>query len=509
MAIPRRTSTIASVIFAWAAACLPAVAQSDYMFRYFDPAGDAHVRRADYGNDAALDPSSTLPDIRQVSVCGWMPDDPVTDPYRGQSVSSRTAHIFRLQLVIDGLVNPPGSLGSGGTFFEPFQFGPSPVYGFIEIDMDDDRNTGGELGTVATTRYLANVGRFGVLPTGSIRERAARSGLESDWDDDFYTEPYFERSGAEFELALCGCFPTVVVAEGGDQNGQFDAGETWIVQGRFFRRAGGYREASAMFGGSEPQLYDPVVQLQFSHEIAGNRTSITLVYSLDMQGAAMLTGQPQQPIDSVIDLAGNHSSVAEAIQDVIDGANGDHGGPLTGPVWHLAHRWAGKPRQNALDVEDWRFGGLVGTACINEGECPFAWTDVGFDEDSVGDMDGDGDVDSLDANVFDAALAVLDGSWEDADGTANGVFVIGNFAANFNLLDFDYDGVVGPADREVIAPTPTCPGDFNSDGFVNSQDFLDFLTAFFSLDCRSDVNMDGFINSQDFFEFLSRFFVPC
>lgn len=54
-----------------------------------------------------------------------------------------------------------------------------------------------------------------------------------------------------------------------------------------------------------------------------------------------------------------------------------------------------------------------------------------------------------------------------------------------------------------------CLGDFNHDNFVNSQDFFDFLTSFFSQLPNADFNNDGFINSQDFFDFLVAFFQGC
>jgi hypothetical protein len=56
---------------------------------------------------------------------------------------------------------------------------------------------------------------------------------------------------------------------------------------------------------------------------------------------------------------------------------------------------------------------------------------------------------------------------------------------------------------------PTCRADFNHDTVVNSQDFFDFLTAFFSNDPSSDFNHDTILNSQDFFDFLTAFFAGC
>jgi hypothetical protein len=72
------------------------------------------------------------------------------------------------------------------------------------------------------------------------------------------------------------------------------------------------------------------------------------------------------------------------------------------------------------------------------------------------------------------------------------------------MCDNEYWGrfLVGTAPR-------TCPADFNHDGLANSQDFFDFLTAFFSGAPAADFNHDGATNSQDFFDFLTAFFAGC
>ncbi|MBC7771497.1 MAG: DUF11 domain-containing protein, partial [Pyrinomonadaceae bacterium] len=64
-------------------------------------------------------------------------------------------------------------------------------------------------------------------------------------------------------------------------------------------------------------------------------------------------------------------------------------------------------------------------------------------------------------------------------------------------------------DAEVVAAPPACPADFNNDSLLNSQDFFDFLAAFFSLLPSADFNGDAFVNSQDFFDFVAAFFVGC
>jgi hypothetical protein len=52
----------------------------------------------------------------------------------------------------------------------------------------------------------------------------------------------------------------------------------------------------------------------------------------------------------------------------------------------------------------------------------------------------------------------------------------------------------------------SCPCDWNASGNINSQDFFDFLSAFFT--GNGDFNCDSVNNSQDFFDFLACFFNP-
>jgi hypothetical protein len=81
-------------------------------------------------------------------------------------------------------------------------------------------------------------------------------------------------------------------------------------------------------------------------------------------------------------------------------------------------------------------------------------------------------------------------------------FVPGFFYAS-NFWEVGFDNV------RVETLGDTCRADFNGDDSVNSQDFFDFLAAFFESDPAADFNADKVVNSQDFFDFLTAFFAGC
>ncbi len=129
----------------------------------------------------------------------------------------------------------------------------------------------------------------------------------------------------------------------------------------------------------------------------------------------------------------------------------------------------------------------------------------------LGDIDGDGDLDWMVSNFSssDCRLFLNNGA---------GVFT---FFRTFTLpqsgsctifADLDSDGDVDLCLVDELADVAHlyenfCPADFNNDNVVTSQDFFDFIAAFFS--GNADFNNDGLTTSQDFFDFLAAFFAGC
>ncbi|RMH13818.1 MAG: hypothetical protein D6695_03090, partial [Planctomycetota bacterium] len=184
---------------------------------WIDDLGDAAFRRTDSGNNGMLPPGIDPIDLVGVTVTGWQTLTPTTDPYSG--TVAQDADLMRIRLEFDGLVAPPGPIGIGqaGGAYDPLRFGDRPVYGFIDFDIDDDKDTGGELAGAAQNRYLANVGRFGMTPHDSISERVAV--WSEDLDTNFYSVPQYERTGAEMTFVMCGCWIPQIISQDGNMDG--------------------------------------------------------------------------------------------------------------------------------------------------------------------------------------------------------------------------------------------------------------------------------------------------
>lgn len=466
-----------------------------------DFVGDVLLRRTDAGGQTPLLPFAIMPDVISVSLLPWQPLDPACDPYIGLPTGSTDAHLVRLDVLLNGLVCPPGPLGLNGAEFAPDRFGHSPLYGFFEIDLDNDRNTGGELASAAKHRTLAVGSRYSARPSDPLLLDRAPT-CTADFDTDWQSPPFFERTGTDFALSFCGCYDSVVVSETGNMDGRMDPGETLIVRGRFFQRAGGYRAASNMQGGSGPGAYDPWVNVRFQHEPVSNLTLVSLVYPLTMAGAASLAGEPVQPIDSFIDEQGSHSSIEEALADLVAAAHGQ----LWGLAGELTSRWIKKEPQDFLNPLLWGVSFAVGTTYAEQGNGFYAWTDIGFTM-LRGDVDGDGAVTPADQAAVQSALNTLDGSPTDQDGVVDGVVVLGTPGQDFSLFDLNGDTLLSASDVTWFSFSAPCNPDWNRDGVVDVPDIFDFLTDWFN--DNGDFNNDGVSAVDDIFLFLTSWFQGC
>ncbi|MFI4915644.1 MAG: hypothetical protein ACIAS6_03935 [Phycisphaerales bacterium JB060] len=458
---------------------------------FADPVGDAVLRPTDRGGTGTVHPDAVLPDIVSLAISGWAPFSPASDPYSGTVIDSEGADIFRVQLVLDGLVNPPGTLGLSGQPFDPFRFGTSPVVGFIEMSVDRREDTGGHLGAAAESRFMANVARFGTRPEGSIGERIAET--SEDYDRNLFTGPAFERSGADWSLAFCGCSAVTLVSEVGNGNGLFESGETMIVCGRFFTRSEGYIPPSGMSGGSVPGAYDPWVEVRFQHDTGSDRTTVTFVGAVTNRGYGQLAGTPTPPINFRAD---DGWSIEEGVTDLIDSSKS-----ASGEAWVLIEDWDGRDIEDSLEPNRWEVSALVGTAFTDAFvDGLYVWTDVGFDLEP-GNVDGDYTVGPMDAQAVRDWVYDNDGSMIDADGVKDGRVTLDGPPYGFSLYDLDADGVTRHEDLALYGPR----ADLTDDGVLDIFDFLAFQNLFDAGDLRADFDLSETLDIFDFLAFQNAF----
>ncbi len=474
---------------------------------------DAVARPTAAGGVVDLMPSvQTLPDLRSIKIGLWQPTAPAVDQFEGEWTLS--GGFVRIDLTFDGWLNPPGPVNfeSAGPP-EPMLYGPNPVLGFLELDVDNNFDTGGEL-DAPQFRYLGAVGRFGARISSPevYGQRMATSG--NDFDTNFETPPYYEQSGEEFHLALFGEeLAEPIIVRSGNDDLFFERGETWELRGYFLHRAHGFEDCT--FGGGEQGIgvYEPLVALLFQHLTTNDTTVVSLVYQLDNPAAARVNGVIiVQPLNfNALD----QSSVLEALTELyiaVEFALMNSTECLALPSYDLLQGW-GEPTQPAdyLDPRLWRTNALFGTilSAAPASAGGLVWTDVRPNA-VPGDFDGDGHHDEVDAAQLMSWIQDHDGVGGDDDGTDDGAVTLPNFPANFNMLDTNYDGLVqtsdfwppkladgdgdfdvdlddwsilascitGPAPNVVIAAVPCETFDFTHDQDVDLKDAAVFQRVF-------------------------------
>lgn len=466
-----------------------------------DLAGDAVPRPMDPGTVLPFDLGAHRPiDLLRIRTGRWAPEDAAVDLFTGAFMDE--GPFVRLDLELRGLINPPGYLDDFS--FMPFRYGPHPVFGFVEIDMDDDVWTGGEL-DAPEYRYLGNVVRFGGSPSRvEFADRVALDG--SAFDGDFETPPYVERHGEEFHLALLGdeFHPGDLDEVEGNGNLVFDAGETWTFRGRFFHRAHGFEPFSFVEGGRYPGEYMPDCELQFHHDIGIDVTRVSLVFSLTQVGAGLMRDEAPEPINQD---PTDHASVLEALADLQLSA---FFLPTTGTdisEEDIIRDWSKRDPEACLDPTAWSITAILGSSYTvpSPGDVFFVWTDV-YPNVVVGDVDGSGMYDGRDRQQIAQHIA----SHDAADGVPDGVVTIHDFATDFSIYDVNYDGQVDAFDL-----TPEFPdGDGDRDGDLDLFDFAMLQRCFgvatgTSPECRAmDLIHDSIINLADTDEFNRRFNGP-
>ncbi len=461
--------------------------------RYVDPGYDAVAHPTDPGATASFDPvAHHPPDLIEIRLGSWEPDVPSVDLFIGAFVADASdADFFRLDLTLRGLINPPGDVRPAS--FQPFRYGPNPLYGFVEIDMDENVNTGGEL-IAPQYRYLGNVVRFGGrISDGPLVGREAID--TSAFDDDITTDPKVDRSGEEFHLAfLGGEFSTSQIERiAGDADAVFETGETWQITAPFFHRAHGFEDFSFVEGGLLPGEYMPDVTVQFHHDLPNDETIVSLVFALTQKGAGKQGNLPPEPWD--FDPT-NQVSIEEALSDLQVSAEFFEKFPTGDPNEAEIRAWANQDPLESLEPESWRVTALLGSsysAPVPDGVF-YVWSDI-YPNVFLGDVSGD-------EETGDDDIAEIEQYLEDHDlddGILDGIVVIEGFASDFSLFDVNQDGRVHGLDLLC----DQADGDGDDDGRVDLRDFAQLqncvnVGALAESECVApDINLSGVTDADD------------
>lgn len=427
---------------------------------FHDPPGDALTRRTDFGDDGPFDPLlHHAPELVTIRIGAWAPGDPAADLFRGEF--SPSGGFVRFDLVLRGLANPPGRVTDP---FNPFEFGPNPVLGFMEIDVDASVWTGGEV-DLPMHRYLGAVARFGGLPAEPrFHDRVAS--CREDFRQPFNQPPYTRRHGEEFHLDLVGEYlrEAVISFLVGDDDESFEPGETWRIRAPLFHRAHGFERLSFAKGCGRSGEYDPWdMQTQFAHDLHKGLTTISCVFPLTNEASAAARGErPEENNGNACD----QFSVLEGLVDLVESAQYLREHPSGKPEEDIILDWADENPYAALDPDDWTFTVTLGApyARRDVDGLPIVFTDV-FPDPRHGDVNGDGVADELDRLRITQFIREYG---------RDGRYVIAEFSSDFHLFDTNYDGLVDGFD---VANRPR-PGDSDGDDDVDLRDAAQFWRCF-------------------------------
>lgn len=434
-----------------------------------DPECDVRILRTDEATGMPFDPEThLLPNILEMRLGAFQPSDPAGNPFIGAWTVS--GGYLRLDVVFRGVVNPPGVVGmSDAPEFDPYRYGLNPVFGFIELDVDANENTGGEV-DFPEMRYLGNVARLGGLPIEShYADRVAIT--REDFNNDVNEGPLVKRSGEEFHLALVGeeiDSVNILVEKNCGNPDIFEAGETWQMSGHWLHRAHSFEPYSIQCFAAEGR-YLPVSMLQFRHSTYSNRTTVSLVFPLRNMDCAQMhvPAQPSQPNNGC---PGDQFSIEEALVDLRFSALNVEPSQSMESEFQLMVEWAMQAPEDLLNPDQWRINACVGSAYPVEqpGDARFVWTDM-YPNVVNGDSTGDGLVTVADMHAFQAFLSAHDGDeeYDDDDCDSNQSIELCNFARNFCLFDTNYDGYVNGQDMIRL-------GDMDWNGNVSFEDIDDF-----------------------------------
>jgi hypothetical protein len=452
---------------------------------YFDPVNDWLLRRTDPGACLPLDPEAHRAiDLLEITLQRWTPLDPVNDLFTGEP--SLDGLFVRLDVRWAGLVNPPGPLYP----FDPFLYGPTPVYGFVEVDVDANPDTGGEL-DFPQYRYFGSAVRFGGQPNiPDMHDRFAHDA--SAFDEDINTPPYVDRSGEEFHLTFLGEFDSSAITElAGDGDLCFETSEVWWIHAAWFHRAHGYEPFSIAW------IYQPDSTARFAHNCESDTTLLTLVFPLTNAGAAAMWSEDPEPNNFN---PADQFSVHEALNDLQISALLLDDGALQ-PGEQLIAGWINQTPDDYLDPGDWHVNALLGTSYTQPHPSAdyFVWTDV-FPNPLRGDVNGNST-----SNITDQAqIRAFVDTFDAQDGQVDHRVVLPDFASNFSVYDTNHDGEVDTLDELLVS----LAGDSNTDEDVDLRDLAQLQLCSSNPDeldlppCAVlDLDTDGDVDPQDWARF--------